>query len=266
MNDGRELARLRAKYQQPRSIAYRASDLLLATDSRLFQVSRSDLSVRRSWEHVPKFADALELESNKLLMTNWLRPTAGVFDLESGRSTRWLLEGGLRPFRLQSQLVLYSLRSGQLRKVDVASRSSEVIFKGAVGRWVALAADRWLAVLTGPWKRTGNIEEPASETRELVVYDLDTGTARTKKLSRDTLAVEASTSSPALWLVQRGRGPRVLPSIVERVDAESCHTVDTIAAPSGSDVVQVIADQAVVFFGRPLYRENQAVITCGLLT
>ena len=263
MNDGRDLARLRTKYQQPRSITYRASDLLLATDSRLFQVSRSDLIVRKSWERVPKFADALELESDKVLMTNWLRPTAGVFDLESGRSTRWLLEAGLRPLRLQTQLLVYSLRSGQLRSVDLATRSSEVIFRGAVGRWVALAADRWLAVLTGPWKRTGNIEEPPSVTRELVVYDLNVGTARKKKLSRDTVAVEAANSSPILWLVQRGPGPRVLPSIIERVDAKSCQTVDTTAAPSGSDVVQVVADQAVVFFGQPLYREHQTVISCG---
>ena len=89
MNDGRELRRMRTKYQQPRSITYRGPDLLVATDSRLFQLSRSDLQVRRTWERgVPRFADALELESDKLLMTNWLRPTAGIFDLMSGRSAR----------------------------------------------------------------------------------------------------------------------------------------------------------------------------------
>jgi len=263
MNDGRELVRLRTRYQRPRSITYRGSDLVLSTDSRLFQLRRSDLGVRKLWEHVPKLADALEIESDKLLMTNWLRPTAGIFNLESGHSGRWLLEAGLRPLRLQRRLAVYSLSSGLLRSLDLATRSSEIIFRGAVGRWVALAADRWLAVLTGPWKRTGNIEEPATATRELIVYDLSKGTERTKHLSRDTVAVEASNSSPYLWLIQRGPGPRVLPSIIERVDAETCKTVDTIAAPSGNDVVQVVADHAVVFFGRTLYRERQAVISCA---
>src|SRR5262245_24841159 len=60
MSDGREVKRLRTKYQQPRSITYRGPDLLVATDSRLFQLSRSDLTVRRTWEGgVPRFADAL---------------------------------------------------------------------------------------------------------------------------------------------------------------------------------------------------------------
>ena len=268
MNDGRELRRMRTKYQQPRSITYRGPDLLVATDSRLFQLSRSDLQVRRTWERgVPRFADALELESDKLLMTNWLRPTAGIFDLMSGRSARWLLEAGLRPFRMQTHLAVYSLHSGLLRSVDVATRSSEIIFRGAAGLWVALAADRWLALLTGPWKPVrGGLEEPVKETRDLVVYDLKTGTARNRNLSRDTVAVEAANNSPILWLLQRGSGPRVLPSIVERVDAQSCQTVDTIAAPRSSDVVQVVADRSVVFFGQPQYREHQAVISCGIIT
>ena len=58
----------------------------------------------------------------------------------------------------------------------------------------------------------------------------------------------------------------MLPSIIERVDAQTCQTVDTIAAPSGNDVVQVIADRAVVFFGRPLNGERQAVISCATVT
>ena len=42
MNDGRELVRLRTRYQQPRSITYRGPDLVLATDSRLFQLRTID--------------------------------------------------------------------------------------------------------------------------------------------------------------------------------------------------------------------------------
>jgi hypothetical protein len=268
ISDGRELKRLRTRHQQPRSITYRGPDLLLATDSRLFQVSRTDLAVRSAWDRgVPRFADVLELESDQLLMTNWLRPTAGIFDLASGRPARWLLEAGLRPLRWQNHLTIYSLRSGLLRSVDLATRSSEIIFRGAAGLSVALAADRWLAILAAPWKPVrGGVEEPLRATRELVVYDLTTGTASKKTLSRDTLAVEAANNSPILWLLQRGPGARVLPSIIERVDAPSCQTVDTIAAPTGSDVVRVAADQSVVFFGQPQYREHKAVISFGIVT
>lgn len=268
MSDGQELNRLRTKYQQPRSITYRGPDLLVATDSRLFQLSRSDLAVRRTWERgVPRFADALEVDSDNLLMTNWLRPTAGIFDLRTGHSRRWLLEAGLRPLRRRAHLTVYSLRSGLLRSIDAALRSSEVIFKGAEGLSVALAADRWLAILTGPWTSVrGGLEEPAKKSRELIVYDLDAGTYRKRVLARDAVALEASQSSPIFWLLQLAPGPRVLPSIVERVDAESCQTIDMIAAPSGSDVIKVAADQSVVFFGQPQYHEHQAVISCGIVS
>ena len=152
-----------------------------------------------------------------------------------------------------------------LRSVDLATRSSEIIFRGAAGLSVALAADRWLAILTAPWKPVrGGVEEPLRETRELVVYDLEAGTATKKTLSRDTLAVEAANNSPILWLLQRGPGPRVLPSSIERVDAPSCQTVDTIAAPTGSDVVRVAPDQSAVFFGQPQYHEHKAVISFGI--
>jgi hypothetical protein len=39
-----------------------------------------------------------------------------------------------------------------------------------------------------------------------------------------------------------------------------------IVAPSGSDVVQVVARQSVVFFGQPQYHAHQAVISCGIVT
>lgn len=268
MSDGRELYRLHTKYQQPRSITYRGPDLLVATDSRVFELSRSDLTIQRIWERrVPRFSDTLMLESDRLFMTNWLGPTAGILDLSTGRATRWLIEAGLRPLRRNSDLTVYSLRSGLLRRVDVATRSSEVVLRGVVGLSVALAANRWLAVLTGAWKPVqGGIEEPARETRELMVFDLKNGTARKKALTRDTVAVDAADTSPILWLSQRGPGVRVLPSIVERVDAESCQTVDKFDAPSGSDVVQVVPDQSVVFFGEPHYKEQHAAITCGTVS
>jgi len=265
MSDGRELARLRTKHQQPRSIGYRSSDVLLATDSRLFQLSRTDLSVRRVWERgVTNFADALALDGDKLLMTNWLRPTAGILDLNTGRTTRWLLDAGLRPLRLLGALLLYSLRTGLLCRVDIGKRSAEVIMRAGSARWVALAADRWLAVLEAPWARSrGSVEEPAKESTQLAIHDLKTGSARRLRLSRGTVAVEAGPDSPTLWLVQRATGPRVIPSIVQRVDADTGQTIDTINAPAGKDVVRVSAEKSAIFFAVPEYHENRAVIYCA---
>jgi len=54
--------------------------------------------------------------------------------------------------------------------------------------------------------------------------------------------------------------------MVERGDAQSSQTVDTIAAPGGSAVVRVVAGHSVVFFGQPQYQEHQAVISCGIVT
>lgn len=264
MRDGRELKRLRTKYQQPRSITYRGQDLLVATDSRLFQLS-SDLILRSSWEsRIPRFSDALALESDKLLMTNWLRPTAAILDLTTGRSGRLVLEPGLRPLRRGTQLMLYALRSGLLRHVDLASRTSEVILRGPMGLSIALAAERWLGILTAGWGRDrGGVEQPARETRELIVYDLNDGTAVKRRLSRDTVAIEGANDRPIFWLLQRAPGLRLLPSIVERVNTQSGQTVDTLAAPIGSDVVQVAPDHSVVFFGRPHHDDQNAVITCA---
>lgn len=184
-------------------MTFRGQDLLLATDSRLFQLS-PDVTIRRSWEsRVPRFADALALESEKVLMTNWLRPTAAIFDLTTGRSARLTLEPGLRPLRRGTQLMLYALRSGLLRHVELARRSSEVVLRGPVGLSIALAAERWLGILTAGWGRDrGGVEQPEPKSHELIVYDLDDGTAVKRQLSRDTVAVEGGRHSPILWLLQ----------------------------------------------------------------
>ncbi len=267
MADGRELARFRTKYQQPRAIGYRFSDLLLATDSRLFQLSRTDLQVHRAWERgVPSFSDSLELEGDKLLMTNWLRPTAGILDLNTGRAKRWLLDAGLRPLRLGTDLLFYSLRTAVLRKIDIEKKSADVMLTGSVGRWVTLAANRWLAVLEAPSRRNqGNVAEPAKESRQLVIQDLESGSVRKLRLSRDTVAVEAGRDSRTLWLVQRAIGPRVLPSIVQSVDAEIGETIDAITAPTGNDVVHVVASRSAIFFAVPQYHERRAVISCAFV-
>jgi hypothetical protein len=267
MADGHEVATLRTKYQQPRAIGYRLSDVLLATDSRLFQLSRTNLVVHRTWERgVPNFADALELEGDKLLMTNWLRPTAGILDLNTGRARRWLLEPGLRPIRFGTELLIYSLRTGILRRVDIGKRSGEVMLRAEVGRWVALAADRWLAVLEAPWKRNpGNVEEPAKESRQLAIHDLHTGSASKLELPRDTVALEAGREGRTLWLLQRANGRRVTPSMVQRVDAETGQTIDVIAAPAGNDVARVIANRSAIFFAAPQYHEHSAVINCAVI-
>jgi hypothetical protein len=59
LDDGAELASVRLCHQGARSLAFPGpSTVLVATDSRLFELSRANLEVIRDWrEGVPRFAD-----------------------------------------------------------------------------------------------------------------------------------------------------------------------------------------------------------------
>ena len=265
--DGAEAARVRTRHQQPRALTHRGPSVLMATDSRLFELNGSDLAIQETWDHrVPRYTDAMELQDRKVLMTNWLKPGAAVFDLGTGRVSRWTLEPGLRQLRIGADLAIYSLHSGLLRRVDARSRTGEPILRGERGRWVALAANRWLAVLVARWEvDPGGVEQPAASSRELVIHDLQAGTARRVRLSRDTVAVEAGQSAE-LWLMQRGQGARVLPSIVERLDAASGEAFDRFTSPPGTDVVGAVPRHSVLLFGVPAYSENKCTIRCAIVT
>src|SRR5712691_1126328 len=126
--DGAELAIVRTRHQQARAITFVGTDALVATDSRLFQLRRTDLVGLRAWvSRVPRYADTLVHEDGKLFMANWLRPTAAVFDLNAGRTSRLTLEPGVRAVHRGSDLLIYALGSGVLRSLDLATRSQRIL-------------------------------------------------------------------------------------------------------------------------------------------
>ncbi len=261
--NGAELAKVRTRHQQARAITFVGGDALVATDSRLFQLRRADLVEQRAWvSRVPRYADTLVHANGKLFMANWLRPTAAIFDLDAGRTSRLTLEPGLRAVLRERELLVYALGSGVLRSLDLATRSQRVLFQGETGRWVAMVAGRWLAVLKAGWKTdSGGAQLPAPTSREIALYDMEAGTVRAFPLSRETVAVEGATNSPLLWLLQRGTGPREIPSIVEQVELPSFRTVQTVVAPVGSDVAQVLPNQSVAIFAVPNYPENRVTLS-----
>jgi len=261
--DGAELAKVRTRHQQARAITFVGGDALVATDSRLFQLTRANLVEQRAWDsRVPRYADTLVHENGKLFMANWLRPTAAIFDLDAGRTSRLTLEPGVRAVLRGRELLVYALGSGVLRSLDVGTRSQRVLIKGETGRSVAMVADRWLAVLKAGWKTdSSGVQLPAPTSREIALYDLEDGTVRAFPLSRETVAIEGAANSPLLWLLQRGTGPRELPSIVEQVELPSFRSVQTVVAPVGSDVAQVIPNQSLAVFVVPNYRESRATLS-----
>ncbi len=258
--DGAELAKVPTRHQQPRAITFVGADALVATDSRLFQLRRADLVEQRVWDsRVPRYADTIVHENGKLFVANWLRPSAAIFDLDSGRTSRFTFEPGLRAVHRRRELLVYALGSGVLRSLDLATRSQQVLIEGETGRAVAIVADRWLAVLKAGWKTDSNgVQLPAPTSREIVLYDLEAGTVRAFQLSRETIALEGAANTPLLWLLQRGTGPRELPSIVEQMELPSFRRVQTVVAPVGSDVAQVIPDLSVALFVVPNYPESRA--------
>jgi hypothetical protein len=268
MADGAELAKIRTRHQQARAITFVGGDAFLATDSRLFQLSRADLTERRAWDsRVPKFTDTLAHENGKLFMANWLRPTAAIFDLDQGGTARLSLEPGLRALRRGGELLVYALRSGALRTVDLAKPSSTLLIQSEPGRWVTTIANRWLAVLKAGWKAdSGGVAVPAETSNELVLHDLDTGAVHTRPLTRETVAIEGAASSPLLWLAQRGPGPSVLPSIVEQVELPGFRTVQIVAAPTSSYIAHVIPTESVVLFAAPDWQERKTRLSLARVT
>jgi hypothetical protein len=261
--DGAEVAKIRTRHQQARAIAIVGADAFVATDSRLFQLSREDLTERRAWDsRVPRFTDTLAHENGKLFMANWLRPTATIFDLDQGGTARLSLEPGLRAMRRGGDLLVYALHSGVFRTLDLAKPSSTLLFQGEPGRWVTTIANRWLAVLKAGWKAdSGGVAVPAETSNELVLHDLDTGAVRRFRLTRETVAIEGAASSPVLWLAQCGAGPSVLPSIIEQVELPDFRTIEAVVAPAGSYAAHMIPTESVVLFAAPDWQKQRIRLT-----
>jgi hypothetical protein len=268
MADGAEQAKVRTRHQQARAIAFADADALVATDSRLFQLSRKHLVEKHAWDsRVPRYADTIVHENGKLLMANWLRPTAAVFDLDNGRSSRLPLEPGVRALHRGRELLVYALSSGVLRSLDLTTRSQRVLIQGEPGRGVTIIADRWLAVLKADWKTdSGGVQLPAHASREIALYDLEAGTVHAFPLSRDTVAVEGAANSSLLWLLQLGSGSSELPSAIEQVELPSFRSVQTVVAPVGSDLAQVMPSKSVVVFVVPNYAENRATLSLARMS
>jgi hypothetical protein len=87
---GRPLAARRTRSQGITALLVRGGTLFAATGSRLFELSKNDLSILRQWEKglVADARGLISLDGSRLVMGNWLRPSIGIFDPAGGTTKR----------------------------------------------------------------------------------------------------------------------------------------------------------------------------------
>jgi hypothetical protein len=174
--DGHKLASRRLRHQQARCVAFPDADrLLVATDSRLFELNRSSLEILRDWSRrVPRNSDHLLASAELLLMANWLAPSLHVFDLDGGQLQRRLVAGPqVRVAETSDGIVVGSGVRGWLGYFD--PRTGRVTRRSEVRPFTSLASSRqadsiWLVVGRRPLLPNRGIEERAP-TNELVLLE-----------------------------------------------------------------------------------------------
>jgi len=93
---GRPLADIRTRHQGVSALALHGDHLYAATDSRLFQLTREDLSVVAQWDKgLIRYCMTLIPQGGAFVMANWRTASVGIFDPATGRTRR--LNVGLQP-------------------------------------------------------------------------------------------------------------------------------------------------------------------------
>jgi hypothetical protein len=148
LETGAHLAELRTRHQAVSAMLVDRNVLYAATDSRLFELSPTDLSVSRQWDRgLVRYTQQLVPAGSKLVTANWLKPTIGLFDPETGLTRG--LRAGLQPLLVrQGEAVkviagfdgrMWTLDTTEQRLVDV--QTIPPVARAAAGReiWGVLA-------------------------------------------------------------------------------------------------------------------------------
>lgn len=159
---GEQLAEVRTRQQQVCSLAVHDDHLFAATSSRLLKLRTADLAVVGHWEKVlPSDSQQLVAEGRFLVGANWRKPTVGVFDLRSGRSTR--LAVGLQPLvvRHRGAVKVVEGFDGGIRTLDLdrarllGAEASEPVAAAAAGSELWAIAARGGPYQPGSWGKSG---------------------------------------------------------------------------------------------------------------
>jgi hypothetical protein len=206
LSTGVHLAEVRTRHQPVSGLAQHAGHLYVATDSRLFELESTDLSIVRQWERgLVRYTMQLLPARTTLAMANWRMPSIGLFDLNTGRTRR--VNVGLQPLLVRhggAIKVLAGFEGGmwtldivRIRLTD-AERTPPVVA-------IASGTDLW-GLLAGPAEHRGGTPSALVKRGSNEVLRL-TGEPWSITLDGECSTLVCDDVSGVLWCVIRhGRG------------------------------------------------------------
>lgn len=241
-----------------RTFAYRdtTDDLLIATDTKLFELDSLTLSERRRWNtRIPRYPDSLAVRGDHVVVANWLAPQVGLVDLATGRVRRRAAPGMTKILDGAGSPLLVGGLDGDVVSIDPISGRTEQILATPPALDAGLSPDRrtlWLSVgvratVTSSGMRLGR------PTRELRRYALDgSEPAETYRAPHPFRNVAIGTS--ALWLV----GER----LVDVPFPLGTGPARMWSPPEGETIVDGDPDSGLVMTLLPGKRDPDARLTC----
>jgi hypothetical protein len=254
---GEEIASFRSG-TAVRALAFREStaDLLVATDSKLFELDSLSLAESRRWDsRIPRYADSMAVRGDHVVVANWLTPSIGIIDLVSARVRRKASAGMTRILDGAGSPLLVGGLDGGVLSIEPTSGLTHRMIETPAALDAGLSPDGrtlWLAVgVRAIVASTG--ARGGDPTRELRRYALDgSETPATYRVPAPIQRVAVGTTS--LWLV--GERLLVLPLPIGTGPAR------TWAPPDGQTMVDVEPDAGLVVTQRPGGPDVDARVAC----
>lgn len=195
-------------------MAMHQGDLLVATDSRLFQIRVSDFGVVRQWDKgLVRYAMQLIPAGDRLVAANWLAPSVGILNLDTGRTRR--LTVGRQPllFRVGDEVKVIAGFDGGMSTLDLdraqltRSQKTVPLASVAVGEhvWATLAGRR----------EGGQGQPPVWTKRGTAVITRLTGDRWTASTGRPVTGLVCDDRRGVLWCIT-GVRPYTLEAISQR--------------------------------------------------
>ena len=203
LHTGNHLADVRTRHQTTGALALDHGNLYAATDSRLFELDPVSLAIRRQWDRgLVRYTTQLLPHDGLLVAANWLRPSIGIFDPDTGR-TRLVRAGG-QPLLLlhDGQVKVISGFEGGLGILDVQrarlqhEQATVPIAKVAVG-------DQIWAVAAGP-PRGGQGDPPVWTRHGSNVLLRLTGLPLSVALPGDCDVIDCDDQRQVVWCLTGG--------------------------------------------------------------
>lgn len=203
MRTGSHLADVRTRHQPTGAIALDHGSLYAATDSRLFELDPVSLVIRRQWDRgLVRYTMQLLPHEGLLVAANWLRPSIGIFDPDTGRSR--LVRAGWQPLLVdhEGQIKVINGFDGSLGILDVHGHRIRHDHATVPIAKVAAGDDIW-AVAAGP-PRGGQGDPPVWTRQGSNVLLRLTGLPLQVTLPGDCDAIDCDDERHVVWCLTGG--------------------------------------------------------------